>query len=31
MLGELARKAWCFDGEFVVNCVVKRGELMVTF
>jgi hypothetical protein len=29
--GKAGRRSWCFDGEFVVNCVVERGELMVVF
>jgi hypothetical protein len=34
LLGVLARcgcGTWCFCGEFVVECVVERGELTVTF
>jgi hypothetical protein len=29
--GETGVFAWCFDGEFVVNCVVERGVLRRVF
>jgi hypothetical protein len=25
VLGKQSGKLWCFDGEFVVSCVVKGG------
>jgi hypothetical protein len=31
VLAKTGVKTWCFCGEFVVECVVKRGVLMVSF
>jgi hypothetical protein len=31
VLQKVGGSMWCFCGEVVVDCVVKRGSLMVVF